>query len=45
MAGEEMGRAILERVLEVASRAYVPRLTGQGNTDFQLTRGWLGLSL
>jgi len=42
---EEMARTLLERVLEVASRSYLPRLTGQGNTDFQLTRGWLGLSL
>ncbi|MEE8434080.1 MAG: UxaA family hydrolase, partial [bacterium] len=44
-AGKDITRAILERVLEVASRRYVPRLTSQGNTDFQLTRGWLGLSL
>ena len=33
------------KVLEVASRRYTPRLVGQGNSDFQLTRGWLGLSL
>jgi altronate dehydratase len=42
---EAMAQALLERVTEVASRDYVPHLFAQGNTDFQLTRGWLGLSL
>jgi altronate dehydratase len=36
---------ILEKVLAVASGDYTPRLLAQGNTDFQLTRGLLGLSL
>jgi hypothetical protein len=40
-----MTDALLQRVIQVASREYVPQLFGQGNTDFQLTRGWLGLSL
>ncbi len=43
-AAERSG-ALLEQVLRVASRRYTPRLYGQGNTGFQLTRGWLGLSL
>ncbi|HUJ76679.1 MAG TPA: UxaA family hydrolase, partial [bacterium] len=34
-----------QTVAQVASRRYIPRLFGQGNTDFQLTRGLLGLSL
>jgi len=44
-APEAMAHELLELVANVASREYVPRLFGQGNTDFQLTRGWLGLSL
>jgi altronate dehydratase len=36
---------LLECVLEVASRRYTPRLYGQGNTGFQLTRGLLGVSM
>lgn len=42
---ERQARALLAQVLEVASRRYVPHLFGRGNTDFQLTRGLLGLSL
>lgn len=36
---------LLEIILEVASRRYAPRLASQGNTDFQLSRGLLGVSL
>ncbi|MEZ5591173.1 MAG: UxaA family hydrolase [Gammaproteobacteria bacterium] len=36
---------LLAKVLAVASGDYTPRLLAQGNTDFQLTRGLLGLSL
>ena len=36
---------LLDRVLEVASRRYTPRLYGQGNIGFQLTRGLLGVSM
>jgi hypothetical protein len=32
-------------ILGVASRTYTPRLTAQGNTDFQFTRGLLGVSM
>ena len=36
---------LLHIVLDVASRRYSPRSVSQGNTDFQLTRGLLGVSL
>jgi hypothetical protein len=36
---------LLGCVLEVASRRYTPRLYGQGNVSFQLTRGLLGVSM
>ena len=36
---------LLVSVLDVASRRYTPRLYGQGNTSFQLTRGLLGVSM
>ena len=36
---------LLNLIVEVASRRYSPRLTDRGNTDFQLTRGLLGVSL
>jgi altronate dehydratase len=37
--------AILPLVLSVASRTYVPKLYEQGNTDFQVSRGLLGISM
>ena len=36
---------ILPLVLSVASRVYVPKLYEQGNTDFQVSRGLLGISM
>jgi altronate dehydratase len=42
---EGVARELLEKVTDVASRRYVPKLTAAGNTDFQMTRGLLGLSL
>ncbi|OCT12034.1 altronate hydrolase [Paenibacillus pectinilyticus] len=36
---------ILERVKQVIEHTYTPRLYQQGNVDFQLTRGFLGVSL
>jgi altronate dehydratase len=42
---QSMSERLLELVLRVASRSYVPHLLAQGNTDFQLTRGLLVLSL
>ena len=36
---------MLTLIIEVASRRYTPKLHGKGNTDFQLTRGLLGVSM
>ncbi len=36
---------LLVLIVEVASRQYTPKLHGKGNTDFQLTRGLLGISM
>ena len=36
---------LLLLVIAVASRNYTPKLHGKGNTDFQLTRGLLGVSM
>ncbi len=37
--------ALLRLVLRVAGREYTPRLNARGNTDFQFTRGLLGVSM
>jgi len=37
--------ALLERIGDAASRRYAPQLHAQGHSQFQLTRGLLGLSL
>jgi altronate dehydratase len=37
--------SLLASTLDVASRRYTPRLYGQGNVGFQLTRGLLGVSM
>ncbi|RMF85784.1 MAG: altronate hydrolase, partial [Nitrospinota bacterium] len=36
---------VLEKILQVASRVYTPRLYQSGNMSFQLTRGLLGISM
>ena len=36
---------LLALIVEAASRRYTPKLHGKGNTDFQLTRGLLGISM
>ena len=36
---------LLALIVEVASRKYTPKLHSKGNTDFQLTRGLLGISM
>ena len=36
---------LLALIVEVASRQYTPKLHSKGNTDFQLTRGLLGISM
>ena len=42
---EDCAGNLLRLVIEVASRQRVPRAVTQRNTDFQLTRGLLGVSL
>jgi altronate dehydratase len=42
---DSLEESLLSRIAETASRNYVPKLYGQGYTQFQLTRGLLGLSL
>lgn len=37
--------AILDAILSVANRDYAPKLNVRGNTDFQFTRGLLGVSM
>ena len=41
----EWTNALLETVTAVASRNYTPKLFARGNTDFQFTRGLLGVSM
>jgi hypothetical protein len=36
---------MLDTVAAVASREYTPKLFEAGNTDFQFTRGLLGVSM
>ncbi len=36
---------MLTLIMETSSRQYTPKLHGKGNTDFQLTRGLLGVSM
>lgn len=42
---EEHAQQLLGLMAAAASRAYTPKLFQQGNVDFQLTRGDLGVSL
>ena len=42
---EAFSRQTLELILDVASCRYTPKLYGKGNTDFQFTRGLLGISM
>ena len=42
---EALAEQVLALLLQTAARAYVPKLFAQGNTDFQITRGLLGVSL
>ena len=42
---ESFSSQMLDAILHVASREYTPKLYGKGNTDFQFTRGLLGLSM
>jgi hypothetical protein len=42
---QQIGEEILNLVCDTASHTYQPKLWTQGNTDFQVTRGYLGVSL
>ncbi len=42
---EALAAALLDKLAAVLSRQYTPRLFAQGNTDFQMTRGYLGVSM
>jgi altronate dehydratase len=44
-SAEQWTATILQEVLAVASRKHTPKALLQGNNDFQLTRGLLGVSL
>ena len=43
--GAPWTETVLPLALSVASRTYVPKLYAQGNTDFQVSRGLLGISM
>jgi len=47
LEGDTSGWAeqLLDSVAEVAAREYTPKLFEAGNTDFQFTRGLLGVSM
>jgi altronate dehydratase len=45
MRAEQVSEDILQLLCDTASGEYQPRLWAAGNTDFQLTRGLLGVSL
>ncbi|MCZ6557076.1 MAG: UxaA family hydrolase [SAR324 cluster bacterium] len=42
---EQLAGRLLRLLSAVASRETLPKLYAQGNTEFQLTRGWLGISM
>ena len=42
---DDWASRMLDKVCSVASRQAAPRTTVQGNTDFQITRGLLGVSM
>ena len=44
-APEALAAQMLDTLSLVLSRQYTPRMFAQGNTDFQLTRGLLGVSM
>jgi hypothetical protein len=44
-AVDSLEESLMSRIADTATRDYVPKLYGQGYTQFQLTRGLLGLSL
>ena len=42
---ETWTEALLRAILGVAGREFAPKLNVRGNTDFQFTRGLLGVSM
>ena len=42
---EAEAKELLKLLVDTLAKGYVPRLWSAGNTDFQITRGFLGLSL
>ncbi|HEX5164440.1 MAG TPA: UxaA family hydrolase, partial [Thermomicrobiales bacterium] len=44
LVGDEVDQ-LLDLVLRVASREYTPQMTARDNTEFQITRGRLGISM
>jgi altronate dehydratase len=42
---DQNAEAIIHSIVKVASRQYTPKTPAQGNTDFQFTRGLLGVSM
>jgi altronate dehydratase len=42
---EDWAQQLLHLLMEVASRRLAPKALSQGNTDFQITRGLLGISM
>lgn len=42
---EDGAQQLLDLLIETASRRYRPKLAGLDNTDFQITRGLLGISM
>ncbi|MEE2658681.1 MAG: UxaA family hydrolase [Candidatus Latescibacterota bacterium] len=45
VVGRDSAQKLLELIVQVASRRYRPCMSERGNTDFQITRGLLGVSL
>ncbi|MDQ3397740.1 MAG: UxaA family hydrolase, partial [Deinococcota bacterium] len=44
-ASDRWAALMLQRLVDVATHKYLPKLYAQGNTDFQFTRGLLGISM
>jgi hypothetical protein len=42
---EQISSELLSLIVRVLTREYLPKLFVQGNTEFQMTRGLLGVSL
>jgi hypothetical protein len=38
-------RRVLARIEDTLNGDYIPKAVRSGNTDFQISRGWVGISL